>query len=70
MATWQVILYFSSSVPSKWAGSGEPQWAMIGCPGQTGQLSLALSQTVMTKSKWTSLYSAHDLLRAPEASIL
>jgi hypothetical protein len=43
---------------------------MIGCPGQTGQLSLALSQTVMTKSKWTSLYSAHDLLRAPEASIL
>jgi hypothetical protein len=42
---------FSASVPSAAAGSGTPQWAVIGWPGQTGQLSLAaLSQTVNTKS--------------------
>src|SRR3979490_1296220 len=33
------------------AGSGTPQWAVMGCPGHTGQTSLAaLSQTVKTKS--------------------
>jgi hypothetical protein len=34
------------------AGSGTPQCAVIGCPGHTGQTSLAaLSQTVKTKSR-------------------
>src|SRR5688572_13271433 len=42
---------FSSSVPSTAAGSWMPQWAVIGCPGQTGHTSwAALSQTVNTKS--------------------
>src|SRR5579871_5253690 len=41
-----------SGVPSTAAGSGTPQWAVIGCPGQMGQTSFAaLSQTVKTKSK-------------------
>ena len=41
----------------------------MGLPGQTGQVSRALSQTVMTKSNSTSLNSSTDLLRASEASI-
>ena len=42
---------FSMSVPSTAAGSSMPQCAVIGWPGQTGQLSpAALSQTVNTKS--------------------
>src|SRR5437016_2614346 len=42
----------SSVVPSTAAGSGMPQCAVMGCPGQTGQTSLAaLSQIV--KTKWS-----------------
>ena len=42
---------FSMSVPSTAAGSSMPQCAVIGCPGQSGQVSpAALSQTVKTKS--------------------
>jgi hypothetical protein len=37
------------SAPLMASGSSAPQCAMIGCPGQTGQDSRALSQTVMTK---------------------
>ena len=41
----------SASLPRTAAGSGTPQWAVMGCPGHTGQTSLAaLSQTVKTKS--------------------
>ena len=41
----------SASSPSTAAGSGTPQCAVIGWPGQTGQTSFAaLSQTVNTKS--------------------
>ena len=41
----------SSGVPLTAAGSGMPQCAVIGCPGQSGHTSLAaLSQTVKTKS--------------------
>ena len=41
----------SASVPSAAAGSGMPQCAVIGCPGQTGHSSpAAWSQTVKTKS--------------------
>ena len=37
--------------PSIAAGSGIPQWALAGVPGQIGQTSpAALSQTVMTRS--------------------
>src|ERR1700737_2450562 len=37
--------------PAVWPGSGIPQCVVLGCPGQTGQASLAaLSQTVNTKS--------------------
>ena len=40
----------SASVPVAAAGSGTPQWALIGWPGQVGQTSAAaLSQTVNTK---------------------
>src|SRR5882762_2233529 len=40
----------SSGVPCAAAGSGTPQWAVMGWPGHTGQISLAaLSQTVKTK---------------------
>src|SRR5258708_4240675 len=69
-ATFTKNWYFSSSVPSKAAGSGEPQWAIIGCPGHTGQASFALSQTVMTKSNFTSLNSSQDFDRAALASRL
>src|SRR5271170_2796058 len=42
----------SSSVPLKAAGSGTPQCAVIGCPGQNGHGSAAAwSQTVKTKSR-------------------
>src|SRR5678815_1549933 len=41
----------------------------MGCPGQTGQVSRALSQTVITKSKAILRSSSQDLLRASEASI-
>src|SRR5260370_37909111 len=42
---------FSMSVPSTAAGSSMPQWAVIGWPGQTGQVSRAASsQRVKTKS--------------------
>src|SRR5581483_2433462 len=40
-----------ASSPVAAAGSGTPQCAVIGCPGQNGQVSpAALSQTVKTKS--------------------
>ena len=40
-----------ASVPVSAAGSGTPQWALIGWPGQAGQTSAAaVSQTVKTKS--------------------
>jgi hypothetical protein len=40
-----------SSGPVAAAGSSTPQWAEIGCPGQSGQTSpAALSHTVSTKS--------------------
>jgi hypothetical protein len=43
----------SASLPVASAGSGMPQCAVIGCPGQTGHGSLAaLSQTVKTKSSF------------------
>src|SRR5450755_967628 len=43
--------FFASSVPSNSDGSSTPQWAVIGWPGQMGQISpAALSQTVTTKS--------------------
>ena len=45
------------------AGEVCPIW-----PGQTGQVSRAWSQTVMTKSKFTARNSSQDLLRALEAS--
>ena len=61
---------FCSSVSVASAGSGILQWAMIGCPGKTGQDSFALSQTVMTISNCVPLNSSHDLLRAWLASIL
>src|SRR4029077_6028008 len=41
----------SSSLPATAAGSGTPQWALTGCPGQSGHASpAALSHTVNTKS--------------------
>lgn len=61
--------FFCSSVPSEDAGSGEPQCARTGLPGQMGHASLALSQTVITKTNLTPANSSHDFLRAPEASI-
>src|SRR5262245_18147423 len=42
----------------------------MGWPGKIGQVSRALSQTVITKSKFTSRNSSHDLLRASLASML
>src|SRR5690606_33978308 len=62
-------LRFASSLPATAAGSGTPQWAVIGWPGQTGQASLAaLSQTVKTKSRWGAPAAANSsqfLLRSP-----
>ena len=46
----------SASVPIVVAGSGKPQWAVIGCPGQTGQVSAAASsQSVKAKSSFGAL---------------
>src|SRR5262249_28947055 len=42
---------------------------MMGWPGQTGHVSRALSQTVITKSNFTFSNSCQDLLRASLASI-
>src|SRR5580704_1519291 len=57
-------------LPSTAAGSGIPQWAVIGWPGHTGQTSLAaLSQTVNTKSSLGASGLANSfqlLLRRPE----
>jgi len=57
----------SAALPRTTAGSGTPQWAVIGCPGQTGQTSCAaLSQTVKTKSSFGEsgfANSSQDLLR-------
>jgi len=69
-----VVEFFLQSEPvescqrqTKTAGSGTPQWAVIGCPGQTGQTSCAaLSQTVKTKSSFGEsgfANSSQDLLR-------
>ncbi|MNY04743.1 hypothetical protein D3C86_1374390 [compost metagenome] len=64
---------FCASVPSHAAGSGTPQWAVIGWPGQTGHISpAALSHTVKTKSSdgapsWEN--SSQLLLRKPAVSI-
>ena len=42
---------FSASVPVALTGSGMPQWAVIGWPGQGGHSSFAAaSQSVNTKS--------------------
>ena len=52
----------STSVPSTAAGSGIPQWAVMGCPGQSGQASFAASsQTVKTKSSLGALGRANSL---------
>src|SRR5262249_32579691 len=59
----------SLALPFTAAGSGTPQCAVIGCPGQTGHTSFAaLSQTVKTKSSFGEpgcANSSHDLLRQP-----
>src|SRR6202051_1191392 len=59
----------SASVPRTAAGSGTPQWAVMGWPGHTGQTSLAaLSQTVKTKSSFGASgreNSSQPLLRRP-----
>ena len=56
-------------VPVTAAGSGMPQCAVIGCPGQTGQTSLAASsQTVNTKCITGACAPANSLqllLRSP-----
>src|SRR3984885_4462499 len=58
-----------SGVPVTAAGSGTPQCAVIGWPGQTGHTSFAaLSQTVKTKSKCGAsglANSSQFLLRSP-----
>src|SRR5579864_3233614 len=63
----------SAAVPRMAAGSGMPQCAVNGCPGQTGQTSFAaLSQTVNTKSSLGALgneNSSHALLRSPSVGI-
>lgn len=59
-------------MPSAVEGSGSPQCALIGCPGQTGHTSLAaLSQTVKTKSSsdaWGAANSSQDFERNFEVS--
>ena len=66
---WRNALRFCSSLPSTAAGSGTPQCAVIGWPGQTGQTSpAALSQTVNTKSSGGEpgcANSSQFLLRIP-----
>jgi hypothetical protein len=56
----------------RFAGSGIPQCAVMGWPGQTGHVSAAaLSQTVNTKSNFGSPFlanSSHDFQRKPETS--
>ena len=65
-------LRLSASAPSTAAGSGTPQWAVTGLPGQTGQTSLAAwSQTVKTKSICGApglANSSQLLLRSPLVS--
>ena len=39
---------FSSSVPSTSDGSSRPQWSVLVEPGNTGHVSRARSQTVIT----------------------
>ena len=62
-----------SGVPVADAGSGTPQWAVMGWPGQMGQTSLAaLSQTVKMKSICGapgSANSSQDLLRRPSVGM-
>src|SRR4029079_2093712 len=62
----------SASVPCALAGSGKPQWAVIGWPGQMGQGSLgASSQTVNTKSSFGAsgvVNSSQDFERSLETS--
>src|SRR6202030_3246695 len=57
------------SEPSTAAGSGIPQCAVIGCPGQYGHTSpAALSHTVKTKSRGGAPGAANSsqlLLRSP-----
>jgi hypothetical protein len=64
--------YVASAEPTKAAGSATPQWAVIGCPGHTGQGSAAAwSQTVKTKSSRGLSGRANSsqlLLRSPEVS--
>ncbi len=59
----------SSAVPFTAAGSGIPQCAVMGWPGQNGHTSLAaLSQTVKIKSRGGESApenSSQDLLRSP-----
>ena len=62
-------LAITSGVPCTAAGSGTPQCAVIGWPGQKGQTSFAaLSQTVKTKSSLGApgfVNSSQLLLRRP-----
>jgi hypothetical protein len=52
------------------AGSSKPTCSLLTAPGNTGQVSLALSQTVITKFKSSrSINSSTDLERLPEISI-
>ena len=62
----------SAGVPVAAAGSGTPQWAVMGCPGHTGHVSAAaLSQTVKTKSNCGAsgvVNSFQDFERKPDVS--
>src|SRR5256885_16990065 len=62
-------LSICSGVPVTAAGSGTPQCAVIGWPGQTGQISFAaLSHTVKTKfifGEFGVANSSQLLLRKP-----
>ena len=62
----------SAGLPVAATGSGTPQCAVIGWPGQTGQSSAAaLSQTVKTKSKCgapNEVNSSHDFERKLDVS--
>ena len=65
---------FPLRVPSTAAGSGMPQCAVMGWPGQAGQTSpAASSQTVMTKSSFGAsgrANSSQDFERNPPVSII
>src|ERR1035441_6847561 len=58
----------SCSEPSTAAGSSKGQCRRLTAAGKTGQVSLALSQTVITKSRSWPANSSTDLERWPEMS--